>query len=455
MLAQKVTVFAFHRIVSEGRQKFRRHQHAQRLLAMLPLMGALLAHSSTWAQVLAWGFQNDGACNVPSTLASVSQVDVGQHAIALRQDGTVACWGYNAYGQCNVPTTATGIVQVSAGEFHSVALKSNGSVVCWGWNQYGQANTPSGLTTVVQVSAGFLHNIALKADGSVKCWGYNGAGESTPPFGLLGVKQVTGGNYHTGALKTDGSCVLWGMNNFTQCTLPADVGQIKQLDCGGVHTAALTSTGSVRCWGDNSYGQCNIPANLGTVSRISTGRLHTAAIKTDGSVICWGYDQYRCCSGAPAGLTGVASIACGTDLTIALLAPPIVINNVKPISGPASGGTTVTINGTNFSPTARVTFDGVAATSVVVLSSTEIRAVTPAGFPGESTVSVDYGSATAFYYRPECGSDLDQDGEVTAADIAIVLLDFGPCYQSPLTAPATEVPPLLDPQALPDAPRHR
>jgi len=55
--------------------------------------------------------------------------------------------------------------------------------------------------------------------------------------------------------------------------------------------------------------------------------------------------------------------------------------------------------------------------------------VTPAGLPGMTSVTVgNWVQPNAFYYRPECGSDLDQDGEVTAADIAIVLLDFGPCY---------------------------
>jgi hypothetical protein len=61
----------------------------------------------------------------------------------------------------------------------------------------------------------------------------------------------------------------------------------------------------------------------------------------------------------------------------------------------------------------------------------------------------------AIYIRPECGSDLDQNGVVDTGDISIILLDFGPCYQAPLAAPAPEVPPLLDAQALPDAPRQR
>ena len=53
-------------------------------------------------------------------------------------------------------------------------------------------------------------------------------------------------------------------------------------------------------------------------------------------------------------------------------------------------------------------------------------------------------SAEAFYYRPECGSDLDQDGEVTTADISIVLLDFGPCYSQSGAPSAPSPTPLAD-----------
>jgi len=132
------------------------------------------------------------------------------------------------------------------------------------------------------------------------------------------------------------------------------------------------------------------------------------------------------------------------------------VTGVIPVSGPSSGGSAIIIKGTNFPENPMVLIGGVPATDVVRVSATRITATTPAGLPGMTTVTVgNWVQPNAFYYRPECGSDLDQDGEVTAADIAIVLLDFGPCYQAPPAAPAPEVPPLLDAQALPDAPRQR
>src|ERR1019366_2858177 len=54
------------------------------------------------------------------------------------------------------------------------------------------------------------------------------------------------------------------------------------------------------------------------------------------------------------------------------------VTKVSPTSGPSSGGTTVTITGTNFTGATKVLFGGVAATSFSVVSSTEITAVSPA-----------------------------------------------------------------------------
>ena len=58
------------------------------------------------------------------------------------------------------------------------------------------------------------------------------------------------------------------------------------------------------------------------------------------------------------------------------LAPTVA--SVTPSSGPTTGGTGVTLIGTNFTAATSVTFDGVAATGVLVGSPTSITATTPA-----------------------------------------------------------------------------
>jgi hypothetical protein len=74
------------------------------------------------------------------------------------------------------------------------------------------------------------------------------------------------------------------------------------------------------------------------------------------------------------------------SFTYALPAPTVI--SVSPNSGPTTGGTPVTITGTNFQSGATVTFGTQAATDVVVVSATSITARTPLG-PVSSPLAVD------------------------------------------------------------------
>jgi len=64
------------------------------------------------------------------------------------------------------------------------------------------------------------------------------------------------------------------------------------------------------------------------------------------------------------------------------------ISSVSPSSGPAAGGTAVTISGTGFAVGATVTFGGTAATNVQVVGSTTITATAPAHASGPVNVVV-------------------------------------------------------------------
>ena len=83
------------------------------------------------------------------------------------------------------------------------------------------------------------------------------------------------------------------------------------------------------------------------------------------------------------------------------------ITSVAPSEGPESGGTPVVISGSNFKPGAKVAFDGVPASSVVVDNSNRITAVTPPHFPATVDVSVTNPDTyrdtrlQAFTYRSE------------------------------------------------------
>ena len=46
------------------------------------------------------------------------------HSLGLKDDGSVAAWGYNDDGQCNVPAPNSGFIDIAAGAYRSLGLKS-------------------------------------------------------------------------------------------------------------------------------------------------------------------------------------------------------------------------------------------------------------------------------------------------------------------------------------------
>ena len=108
--------------------------------------------------------------------------------------------------------------------------------------------------------------------------------------------------------------------------------------------------------------------------------------------------------------------------------PSLTVTSISPSSGSTVGGTAVTITGTNFVTGATVTFGSVAATNVVVVSSTTITATTPAGSAGATTVTVTNpsglsgSSGSAFtYLAPPTVSSVSPNSGSTAGGTAVTI----------------------------------
>jgi len=76
------------------------------------------------------------------------------------------------------------------------------------------------------------------------------------------------------------------------------------------------------------------------------------------------------------------------DLSGVIIPMGTGIIGIDPVTGPISGGTTVTITGSNFAGTPTVKFDGVDATDIQLVNSTTITAVTPVHALGYVDVTV-------------------------------------------------------------------
>ena len=437
-----------------------------RLGALLVVAGAMAFNGVAWGQigqVMAWGFNLYGECNIPNEAQSgVSAIAGGGiHVIALK-NGEVLAWGYNGNAQCDIPDAAKSGVSAIAGiGYHTIALKG-GAVLAWGENSSGQCNIPDAAKSGVSaIAGGFHHTIALK-NGSVLAWGRNIEGQCSIATNVqTGVSAIAAGGWHTIALK-GGAVLAWGETSSGQCDIP-DAAQsgVSAIAAGVIHSIALKN-GSVLAWGDNSYGQCDVPNEAKSkVSAIACGQLHTFALKgdindidvdgipnaTDNCPSVTNPTQADCDGNGVGdaceldcnhnGLADVCEILSGTVTDQNLNGIPDTcevssVSRVLPISGPSTGGTAVKIIGTNFFSAlpVSVTFGGAPATDVVVVSLTEITAVTPSGSPGDTFVTVNGASVEAFYYRPSCDGDLDNNGTIDSSDLGLLLINMGECSSS-------------------------
>ncbi|MGA5411570.1 IPT/TIG domain-containing protein [Streptomyces lavendulocolor] len=71
------------------------------------------------------------------------------------------------------------------------------------------------------------------------------------------------------------------------------------------------------------------------------------------------------------------------------LFPPATIGTVSPATGPAAGGTVVTITGTNLDGVSDVKFGSASGTNLKVLSAGRIQVTTPAGTGAVNVVVAD------------------------------------------------------------------
>jgi large repetitive protein len=103
---------------------------------------------------------------------------------------------------------------------------------------------------------------------------------------------------------------------------------------------------------------------------------------------------------------GTSSTVTAGSFTWNAAAP--TITSISPGSGPTSGGTVVTITGTNFTGATTVLFGATSATSITVVSSTTITATSPPGVAGPAvdvttsngTGSTAFGGGFVYYTTP-------------------------------------------------------
>jgi len=407
--------------------------------------GTVMAWGENEFGQLGDGGTNESSGPVPvKGLTGVKAISAGAtFSLALLENGTVMAWGDNEAGQLgsgkagNSTTPVAvkglkGVTAISAGGDFALALMSDGTVQSWGSNEFGQlgaegneeeagSNVPvpvAGLTGVAQVAAGANHALALLEGGTVMAWGEDAYGElgngaiktrqQTPVAvsGLSGVSAVSAGGQDSVARLTNGNVMTWGINAWGTLGdgvigAPSDVPVL----VSGISQAADVSAGGshMLAYGEAIPTVTGVSPNVGpttggtTVTITGLNLLGASAVKF-GAVPATSFTVESATTIraiAPAG-SGTVDVTVTTesgtspggapDRFTYKLAP--AVTKLSPVSGPASGGTSVTITGTELSGTTAVTFGATPAAGYTVVNSTTITAVAPPGTAGYADVRV-------------------------------------------------------------------
>jgi hypothetical protein len=280
----------------------------------------------TVVPVAAWGFRQSQS-SVPAGLTNLLAVVCGfSHALSLDVNGNIAGWGGSVSGETVPPPGLTNVIAISAGEHFSVALKADGTVMQWGANYSGQTNLPSDLSNVVAIASSFFHSLALRSDGTVVAWGANSYGQVTVPPGLSNVVAIAAGEFNSMALKSDGTVAAWGAGtnntgnapNFGQSIVPAGLSNCVQIATGSDYDLALLGPSAMTGWGGSTgIGGYPLPGGVTNVASISAGYDVTLVLRADRTVIALG--SLSSAATLPVGLTNVFSISAGDDGALALV----------------------------------------------------------------------------------------------------------------------------------------
>ena len=253
------------------------------------------------------------------------------YSLVLLDDGTVRCYGGMTSGVYEDVQTWSNIVYISGYDNHAVGLRENGTLVPAGMNERGELDVRE-LANVTQVVTGYLHTVALTADGKVHYCGYNKHNRADCEK-WTNVKKLLGGDDHLAAILNDGTMVAAGYNEYKECNLSevtnaiggavsscttyvlnadhtvSDIGKnwcgeddvfdwtdIIYVDGGDEHTVGLQSNGSVKVAGSNSNNQL-AASSWENIVAICAGKFHTVGIDMYGVIHITGPDGEAYCSG--------------------------------------------------------------------------------------------------------------------------------------------------------------
>jgi alpha-tubulin suppressor-like RCC1 family protein len=351
-------------------------------------------------------------------LSGVSAIAAGtRHSLALLGDGTVMAWGENELGELGdgsivrseeTPVAVSGLSGVSAiaaGGQHSMALLGSGAVMTWGEDKFGELGDGlAGEPSDVPVAVG-----ALREAKGIAAGGSHDLALSEPIPTVTAVSPAVGAGEGGTAVKVTGTsfeavtAVHFGANSATKFTIDSPTSITAIAPAGALGTVDVTVAAPAGTSPTSPADRFSYVAPP-TVKKLSAKKgpgaggttVTITGTRFEGiTAVRFGASEAREYTvNSPTSITAVSPAGAGA-LDVTVTGPggtsatvkgdkfefTPAVESIAPNSGPASGGTNVTISGAGFVVGVNTTvfkFKSKLATEVNCTSETSCTAVTPA-----------------------------------------------------------------------------
>jgi alpha-tubulin suppressor-like RCC1 family protein len=363
-------------------------------------------------------------------LSEVSAIAAGvRHSLALLKGGTVMAWGADEFGELGdgsivrseeVPVAVSGlagVAQISAGGEHSMALLANGTVMTWGEDKYGELGGGlAGEPSDVPVAVG-----ALREAKSIAAGGSHDLALSEPIPTVTAISPTVGASEGGTTVKITGTnleavtAVHFGSSSATKFTIDSPTSITAVSPAGALGTVDVTVTVPA---GTSPTGPADRfsyvppptvkklsvkkgPGAGGTTVTITGTRFEAV------TAVHFGASEAEYTVNSPTSITAISPPEAGTA-NVTVTGPGGIsaavkgdefefipeIEGIAPSSGPASGGTSVTVTGAGFAVgvgTTTFKFKSKLATEVNCTSQTSCNIDTPEGKAGTIEVTAAVG----------------------------------------------------------------
>jgi PGF-pre-PGF domain-containing protein len=320
---------------------------------------------------------------------------------ALNTNSGAQLWTFTTGGKVDSsPTVANGTVYVGSEDDKVYALNANSGALVWSYTTGGGVEpSPAVANGTVYVGSDDHNVYALNANSGALVWSYTtGIYVESDPTVANGTVYVGSDDRKVYALNAITGAQLWTFTTLGDVvSSPAVVNGTVYVGSVDGKVYALNAITGAQLWtfttGSFVYSS---PAVANGIVYVGVDDKNVYALNAITGAQIWNFATGDIVRSSPAVVNGTVYVG-SSDFKVYALStnPPPTVTGVSPNTGSTTGGTTVTITGTNLGGATAVDFGPGNASTIITSTTNSITVTSPSGSAGTVNITVTTSGGTS------------------------------------------------------------